>query len=163
MPQDIEQHIEIVTTAERPDLIPLAAEWIWREWGEPRGRALDDTIARMAAGRATVGPEQTIVLLDAGQPAATASLVHQDLYSRPELTPWLASVFVHPAYRGRGHAPRLVRAVEGLARAAGIATLYLNSNTAVPLYARLGWQAIGDAPHYEEVVTVMRRDLTGPA
>jgi GNAT superfamily N-acetyltransferase len=150
---------EIVTTAERPELVAVAAEWIWREWARPKGRALERVVARMAARRAACGPEQTFVLLDRGQPAATASLVHEDLDARPDLTPWLASVFVHPDFRGRGHAPRLVRAVEASCVAAGVATLYLNSNTAVPLYARLGWREIGEAPSGAETVTLMRRDL----
>ena len=151
--------VEIVTTAARPDLIQAAAEWIWREWGIRRGRALAAVAARMAARTAPCGPEQSIVLLDGGVPAATASLVHQDLDARPDLTPWLASVFVHPDFRGRGHAPRLVRSIEASCAAAGVATLYLNSHTAVPLYAKLGWQPIGSAADLDTVVTVMRRDL----
>ena len=39
----------------------------------------------------------------------TASLTVDDMESRPELTPWLASVFVLPEWRGQGIASRLVR------------------------------------------------------
>lgn len=151
--------IEIVTTAARPDLIPVASAWLWREWGIRRGRTQAQVTAGVTGRTAPQGPEQTFVLLDHGQPAATASFVHHDLDPRPDLTPWLASVFVHPDFRGRGHAPRVVGAVEASARAAGIATLYLDTNTAAPLYARLGWVAFDEALDLGEVVTLMRRDL----
>ena len=151
--------IEIVTTAARPELIPVASAWLWREWGIRRGRTLEQVTALVAARTAAQGPEQTFVLLDAGQPAATASFVHHDLDPRPDLTPWLASVFVHPDFRGRGHAPRVVAAVEASARAAGIVTLYLDTNTAAPLYARLGWVVFDESFDLGAPVTLMRRDL----
>lgn len=151
--------IEIVTTAERPELIEEVSLWLWREWGIRRGRSQRQVAEAMAARRAATGPEQTHVLLDEGRAAATASLVHHDLDARPDLTPWLASVFVHPDFRGRGHAARVVRAVEASARAAGIATFYLDTNTAAPLYAGLGWVAFGRSVDLGEPVTLMRRDL----
>jgi GNAT superfamily N-acetyltransferase len=151
--------LEIVTTAERPDLIPEVSLWLWREWGVRRGRTQAQVAEAMASRVAAVGPEQCFVLLDGGRPAATASLVHHDLDARPDLTPWLASVFVHPEFRGRGHAPRVVRAVEASVKAAGIASFYLDTNTAAPLYAGLGWMTIGQSVDLGEVVTLMRRDL----
>lgn len=151
--------IEIVTTAARPDLIAIISPWLWREWGIRRGRTQAQVAASMAARVAPQGPEQTFVLLDDGRPAATASFVHHDLDLRPDLTPWLASVFVHPDFRGRGHVAPVIRAVEASARAAGIATLYLDTNTAAPLYARLGWVVFDESKDLGEVVTLMRRDL----
>jgi GNAT superfamily N-acetyltransferase len=151
--------IEIVTTAARPDLIGEVSVWLWREWGIRRGRTREEVAARLASHTAAQGPEQTFVLLEDAQPAATASFVHHDLDPRPDLSPWLASVYVHPDFRGRGHAPRVVGAVEASAKAAGIATLYLDTNTVAPLYARLGWVAFAESTDLGQIVTLMRRDL----
>lgn len=104
--------IRIVGLAERPALVPVVGIWLWEEWAKRKGRTLEQVIARLASYRATTGPEQTFVLLEGATPVATASLVHHDLDPRPELTPWLAGVYVDPPFRGRGHAARLVRAVE---------------------------------------------------
>ena len=96
-------------------------------------------------------------------PAGTASLAHDDLDSRPDLTPWLAGVYVPPTLRGRGHASALVRHVEGFARAAGVGTLWLYTWTAAPLYAGLGWVHAGlehEIKRNHQVV-LMRRDLAG--
>ncbi len=151
--------IQIVTTANRPDLIPVIAPWLWREWARAKGRSLEQVTTRLASRQADVGPEQTFVLLDGGVAAATASLVHHDLDPRPELTPWLASVFVDPPFRGRGHAVRLVRAVEATALAGGVRRLWLHSEHAAELYARIGWIADGPEVDHGHAVTLMHRDL----
>ncbi len=151
--------LEIVTVAERPDLAATVAPWTWEEWGRRKGRTLAQVTSRMLARRAAIGPEQHFFLLDNGAPVATASLVHDDLDERPDLTPWLASVFVQAPHRGRGHAVRMVRAVENACVTAGIPTLWLHTEHAAGLYARLGWEAVGPADDWGHAVTLMRRDL----
>jgi GNAT superfamily N-acetyltransferase len=91
-------------------------------------------------------------------------LAHKDLETRPDLTPWLAGVFVQPAFRGRGYATALVRRVEAFASAASVRTLWLYTWTAEPLYARLGWQRAGletDPKRGREVVLMTRRPPSG--
>src|ERR1700760_3345502 len=116
---------ETVTLSQKPSLIPQVAQWLWTEWRRRKVRTLDRVANRLAARAASGGPEQTFVVLDGGTPVATASFVVSDLVSRPDLTPWLASVFVDPPHRGRGHAARLVRRVEEAARAANTEILWL--------------------------------------
>lgn len=151
--------IRIVTTAGRPDLIPAVSAWLWEEWARQKGRTVQQVAARMASRQAAVGPEQTFVVLEDGVPVATASLVHHDLDPRPELTPWLASVYVDPPFRGRGHAERLVRVVEDAARAGGVPRLWLHSEHAAGLYAKLGWIADGPEVDHGHSVTLMHKDL----
>ncbi len=111
----------------------------------------------------SVGPEETFVLFDQGVTVGTASLAHKDLEARPDLTPWLAGVFVQPAFCGRGYATALVRRVEAFASAASVPVLWLYTWTAEPLYARLGWRRAGlemDQERGREVV-LMTRPLSG--
>jgi GNAT superfamily N-acetyltransferase len=107
----------IETTYGRPDLARIVAGWLVAEFGYPGGRTLEQVVARILAP--PNGPEETFVLFEQDRPVGTASLSHDDLASRPDLTPWLAGVFVEPAARGRGHASALVRRVEAFAAAAG--------------------------------------------
>ncbi len=151
--------IEIVTIVDRPDLIPAAARWQWEQWGRKNNVPIEQVEAFMASHTATSGPPQCFVLLDDGVPAAVATLEHHDLDARPDLTPWLANLVVDPAFRGRGHAIRLVQHTEAACRAAGLPRFYLNTESAAPLYARLGWVEIGTAPHYDHTVTIMVREL----
>lgn len=148
----------IVSIQQRPDLIPAAASWLWAEWARRKGRTLAMVTARLAA---RAEPEQTFVALLDGVPVATASLVNADLDTRPDLSPWLASVFVDPPFRGQGHAAALVRRVEDAARAQGVGTLWLYTQHAAGLYAKLGWETVGPEMDRGISVTLMRRTL-GP-
>ncbi|MGH7049047.1 MAG: GNAT family N-acetyltransferase [Acetobacteraceae bacterium] len=136
--------LDIVTLSERPGLLPAVSTWLAGRHASP------------------AAPERCFVLLAGGIPAGTASLTASGLAARPDLTPWLANLFVPPAFRGRGHAARLVAAIETAARAASIPTLWLVTRHAEGLYARLGWQAVGPADFHGEAAVLMGRDL-GPA
>ncbi len=82
----------IVTTAARPDLIDTAADWIWNAFWKKNGFSYDDIRALVVTSDAVIGPSQCLVLLVDGVPVGTAGLIHNDLSSRPELTPWLAAM-----------------------------------------------------------------------
>jgi GNAT superfamily N-acetyltransferase len=148
----------IVAVSDRPELAPIVATWLMAEFGYPGGRTVEELTAKILAP--AVGPEESFVLLDRDRPVGTASLVHDDLASRRDLTPWLAGVFVEPAYRGRGYASVLVRRVEAFASAASVATLWLYTWTAESLYARLGWERVGLETNRGEEVVLMARRLT---
>jgi GNAT superfamily N-acetyltransferase len=150
---------EIVTIRQNPNLIPQVAHWLWEEWARRKGRTLDMVTDRLVVRAAAEGPEQTFVVVDGGVPLATASLVVADLASRPDLTPWLASVFVDPSHRGHGHAASLVRRVEEAARAASTGLLWLYTEDAEGLYAKLGWETVGPEIDHAVPVTLMRRQL----
>lgn len=151
--------MEIVTLTGRPDLAPTVAGWRFAAFGQGRpGRTVERSLARLLAPKN--GPEETFILLDDGIPAGTAGLSHDDLDARPDLTPWLAGVVVQPAYRGRGHASALVRAVEAYAATRSVPELWLYTWSAEPLYARLGWTRAGVEQSHGEPVVLMHRHLT---
>ena len=92
-------------------------------------------------------------------PVGTASLIADDMSIRRELSPWLASVFVVPEYRGQGIASTLVRRVEAEATASGFERFYLYTPDQQALYRRLGWQNEENVEYRREHVTVMARQL----
>ncbi|MSP03520.1 MAG: GNAT family N-acetyltransferase [Acetobacteraceae bacterium] len=147
----------IVSLGARPDLVSTVASWLWREWGRHKGRTIEMVTDRLTAPLTAPGFEQTFARLSGDIPVATASLVNADLDARPDLSPWLAGVFVDPPFRGQGHAAALVRAVEDAARARGVGTLWLHTEHAAGLYAGLGWEAIGPEMDHQFAVTLMRR------
>jgi GNAT superfamily N-acetyltransferase len=150
---------EVVTIADRADLAPVIAEWLWHEWWH-RNCTIEQTRAAISASVARLGPPQFFVLLVNDEPVGTSSLVTSDLDERPELTPWLANVFVAPKARRRGHVIPLIRVVEDVCRSAGIATLWLHTEHADHIYARAGWQRVETVERAGRIpVTLMRRDL----
>lgn len=153
--------LSVTTIAASPHLAEPVARWIWEEWGRKKGRPFERILARVSSRTAVTGLEQCVVLLDGATPGGTASLVAEDADSRPDLSPWLASVFVAPAARGRGYGRVLVTAVESAAREAAIPTLWLFTDSAAPLYASLGWRDGGPLTENGKTYALMRRDFTG--
>ena len=156
----MQEKLTITRITDRPDLVPIVAHWLWHEFWQHDDYTLEQTRAVIAASVARSGPPQTFVLLLDDQPIGTASLATEDLDERPDLTPWLASVFVVPEARGRGYAARLVAAVEAACHSARISTVWLYTNTAERLYTRAGWCVVETVLRYgKRPVTLMRRNL----
>ena len=150
---------QVVTTVERPDLIGVAAEWIWRAFWKKNGYTLEQIRALVMSSDAVIGPSQCMLLLVDGAPVGTAGLIESDLDSRPELTPWLAAMYVQPESRGRGYALELIRAAENAAVAAGYSRVWLYTFVAERLYLKAGWQSVEQFETGGAQAVLMRRDL----
>jgi GNAT superfamily N-acetyltransferase len=152
--------LEITCVAKRPDLVPVVAKWLWREWWENRGLSAEETQAIYSKGQVEIGAPQTIVLVADGVPVGTASLALQDLEERPDLTPWLAGVFIIPEMRGRGYAYRLLEAFDEACYAASIDTAWLYTTSAQDLYLKVGWRVAQtiERPTKRRVI-LMRRNF----
>ncbi|MFI0471923.1 GNAT family N-acetyltransferase [Halomonas sp. HMF6819] len=143
--------------ADSPHL-PTVTAWTFAMWGhlhpgQTFEQALDETRGECGAR----GVPSLFVALEHGEPVGTASLIAEDMPHRPELSPWLASVFVVPSRRGRQIASQLVRRVEQEARANAIERLYLYTPDQQALYQRLGWQPVARDQCRGEDVTIMSR------
>ncbi|WP_435389741.1 GNAT family N-acetyltransferase [Halomonas sabkhae] len=113
----------------------------------------------MRADCGPAGVPSVFAAMSGERPVGMASLVVDDMSDRRDLTPWLASVFVLPEWRGHGIASRLVRRVEEEAEAHGVGRCYLYTPDQQSLYRRLGWQDVEEREYRGEVVTIMQRDL----
>jgi GNAT superfamily N-acetyltransferase len=136
----------------------------------PREKALAFWEKGLAA--AEVG-ERIVLVAEAPETGAVDGTV-QLLLALPENQPHRADVakmLVHRRARRHGVGEALMRAAEGAAREAGRTLLVLDAVTggdAWRLYARLGWQRVGDIPSYALFpkgglcsTTVFYRDLSG--
>jgi GNAT superfamily N-acetyltransferase len=145
--------------ADHREHIPRLAEWLHAQWGYLHE---NDSVERRAArleSRATRGGVPiAFVAVDGETLLGSASLVVDDLETRLELTPWLASVYVAPEHRGRGVASALVRRVVEEARDSGIDRLYLWTTDQERLYARLGWRRIESTTFQGEDIVIMALD-----
>jgi GNAT superfamily N-acetyltransferase len=153
--------VQIEHIAAHPEFVETVAQWQFGEWGhlEPG----DSLAARIAyLGRQAANPGRipaTFVALKGDKSLGSASLVEDDMDTHPELTPWLASVYVRPGARGRGIASALERRVMDEAAGLGVARLYLYTESARGLYEKLGWQVIGEEYFEGSEVAIMAIDL----
>lgn len=150
--------IEIVALFDRPEFIPVVAEWNWSEWRDLLPCAscaafAEDLRARTTRDRVPV----TFLALENGAPVGTVSLIEDDLEMHPELTPWLASLYVTPGNRGAGLRTNLVSHAVEAARGFGIGTLYLYTPGQAQFYTRLGWEFLEATEFRGRAITIMRR------
>jgi predicted N-acetyltransferase YhbS len=136
---------QIEQLAERPDLVPVVATWIYQEWWTTVDGASADTLTDLL--RAHMVPDQMPLTLVASLetlPVGTATLLLHDVGTEqwPELSPWLAAVYVVPEYRYQGIGAALVNAIVAKASALGVPALYLQTLGSEKFYARLGWRVL---------------------
>jgi len=78
-----------------------------------------------------------------GRPAGMASLKSQDHEDITDLTPWFASLYVHPHYRGAGIGGALLDHVESEAKNRfGFDQIYLFTSKAADFYESRGWSVL---------------------
>jgi GNAT superfamily N-acetyltransferase len=135
----------IVPISAVPEAVePLAAAH-HAEWGTLMpGWTLESARAELDSHLRSPLCPTTLVALDAsGAVAGSVSLVIEDAPEFADLSPWLASLYVVPAQRGRGLGRVLVGAMLAHARNVGIEYLHLFTPDHRDWYQRLGWSALG--------------------
>ena len=150
----------IVPLADHPEALPRLAAWHHAEWGflHPGGTVAE--VAEELRGHLGQHPlPTTFVALVDGEVVNPASLIEHDLPERPDLGPWLASLYVAPEHRRQGIGAALAERVVEEAAQLGVPTLYLFTFDRAGYYARLGWRWLAPALCHGHPVRVMTRDL----
>ena len=101
----------------------------------------------------------TLVALEGGELLGTVSLIVNDLPRFEHFNPWLANLFVLPEHRGESVAGFLIGAAEERLRALGYPAGYLFTESARPLFEKLGWEFVQPAQCLGHPVTILRRDF----
>jgi predicted N-acetyltransferase YhbS len=153
--------VRIEPLADHEDAIPTIARWHHDQWGRKSPtRSVESAAARLRGHLRRDATPLTMVALAGGEVVGSAALVCQDMKdARPELSPWLADVFVDPARRRRGVASALVVALVGKARALGVQRLHLYTPDQEELYARFGFVVRERIDYRGERVALMALDL----
>ena len=152
--------LRIERLADHLACVPTLAAWHHAEWGNLNAAITLEARAERLGRRATEsGIPTAVVALVGDDVAGSASLVESDMDIHPELTPWLASVYVAPGFRRRGIASALVGEIERIAREEKVRTLWLWTPDQERLYARLGWVTSSHEPYRGLDAVIMRKEL----
>lgn len=142
----MEGAITIVNLADVPEYMEEVARWLWLEWAKGDGYTLEEIVyrTRYASQRNTI--PQTLIALKDGKPAGVVSLWHNDLKTRQDLTPWMATLYVKEEYRNLHIGQRLQAASIEAVRALGrYPRLYLITKLD-NYYEKIGWKFVEKAP-----------------
>lgn len=141
---------------EQPQHIETIARWHQAQWQHISPQHSVESRVRLYSTYPN-SPDIPFCLLatQQGQPVGSASVVECDMESRAELTPWLASVYVHPDYRQQGIATELIRRCIDLASQRPAERLYLFTPDQAAFYQKRGWQALEHCLYHNEPVEIM--------
>ncbi len=148
--------MQIAYLTAHPQYISTLAAWHQTQWGHLNpGSTAQERADRLRQHTGQPGIPTTLIAREGDVLLGSVSLVKNDLTTHPQLTPFLASVYVAPAHRRRGIASALVRHMVDEVRQLGVPRLYLITPDQQPLYARLGWSALEQVYYRDEWVTLM--------
>jgi len=151
--------IEILNLRACPEYLPVLAQWHHNEWLDLNpGQTLAQRVEKMQAHLNDDFIPGTFVARDKTV-LGSASILTNDMESRPQLSPWLASVFVAPQHRNRGIGSRLVQHLMAQAKNQGITTLYLFTPDKTGFYKKLGWHTQSLAQYHEHRGSIMQTTL----
>ena len=126
-----------------PQFLDVVAHRVWQAWWEPKGTPLEHIAARTRENMADTPTPFALVAHDGATFLGTASVIAADLEERPQLTPWVAAVWVEPHIRGRGVGAALVDRATRDCFALGVARVYLCARQPLlGFYSGLGWKLI---------------------
>jgi len=87
---------------QRPEFFDTVADRIWQAWWKADGHPLDRVSGRLRENLDVEPIPLALVAHEGATFLGTASVIASDLAERPQLTPWVAAVWVEPQARRRG-------------------------------------------------------------
>ncbi|CAM3685463.1 GNAT family N-acetyltransferase [Parendozoicomonas haliclonae] len=139
-----------------PEALPALAEWHYDEWAHlyPK-ETLASFTNDLARGLSEETLPTTLVVYEQGEIIGSASLIEDDMDSHPELSPWLANVFIREDHRGRGLGQLIAKAIMDFAKAKNIDEMFLFTPDQQTFYERLGWTLRNRESYHGEDVSLM--------
>ncbi len=141
----------------------MVASWIYHEWSflyaGKTVRHVEEVLRERFHTRTL---PLTLVAYDGDRPVGTVSLKEFDLEERPDLTPWVTSLYVVPGARSRGVGSGLMDAAEQKACRMGIRKLFLftaDADLASRFYEPRGWTTRERMRYHSYPVLIMEKKL----
>lgn len=150
-------NMAIVNLNQVPQHLATLALWHHNEWSHLNpGNSLQKRQQLMQSELSDSVIPTTFVYLDGEALAGSASLLSNDMDTHPELSPWLASVYVHPKFRHKGVGTALVEQIQQFAFAQGYEQLYLFTEAQKSFYQGMGWKLLSQEDYRGNDVCIMK-------
>ena len=152
--------LSIAYLADYPQYLPAVADWVYTEWGHHNpALTVQDFEATFRSHLVRDAIPLTVIALWDDLPAGTASIYVQDMSIHPELSPWLAAVYVPVDHREKGIGSKLVGAIENISRSLQISRLYLWTPDKEHFYSQLNWSVVERLVHLHQKVALMTKAI----
>lgn len=152
--------MKIVPLADRKEFVWELAELHHAEWGHLNpSLTLQKRVEAIAKAAGRDGIPSIFISVSGSKLVGSAALVRQDMATKPDLSPWLAAVYVKEEFRRQGIATALIARCENEAVQAGVSTWNLYTEFASKLYEKLGWRHMEHCEYEGTKVRVMSKDV----
>lgn len=154
------ENFKIINLKFSPQYTELVASWIYNEFGKDKpDKTLEFVIDRFKNRNIDKIPLSLIALAD-DVCVGVVSIFDNDLICKPELTPWLAGLYVMPEYRCKGVAEHLINEVLKICRNMRYDTIYLRTEHASEYYNKRGWKFVeSTTDEYGQFTSVFKKEL----
>ncbi len=155
--------LQIDFLADKPEFLEELAEGVFNQWIDmytKQGKTVEDIKENLKKRSVKDKIPLNMVASIHGKLVGSVTIKNDDLSGYPELNPWVAAVFVLPAYRKQGIGSKLVLHAEKVAKEVfGKDKIYLYTGSAAELYKKLGYKQIDAVQRPDKVLTVMEKAL----
>ncbi len=149
-------NIRFASLADHPELKDTVAQWLWGFWGTPGNLGFYRSMTEHC-GKDDF-PLMFVAFCD-DVPVGTVSLLRADLFSRQDLYPWMADLYVPPEGRSRGIGSALQDFALAEAKGRGFGEVFLYT----PLtgyYEKKGWAYVCDEMDRDgQIVRIYRKEI----
>lgn len=153
--------MEILPLADKKEFIAELAELHHAEWKHLNpSLTLEGRAAAIAEAAGREGIPSIFIAVSGDQLVGSAALVQNDMDTKPDLTPWLAAVYVKEGFRRQVVATDLIARCEIEAARSNASVWYLYTELASGLYEKLGWRHLERCEYKGVTVDVMRKQIT---
>ncbi len=156
---------EITLLNDHPEFAPILGHWSYMLWYRHRDINFPTVMKSYLQRAKNDIPPLCYVAVEDTAPVGMATLKNDDLWSRKDLNPWLASLYVLADCRKKGIAGELINAVLTKARELGFGRVFLflgqeEQDRLVDFYESRGWEFYEDALDNDGLPTrIYYRDL----
>lgn len=151
--------ITLEDLAAHPHAVGQLAGWYHEEWYDIEGLDLGALTRELTLRLADPTQGRTFVAIAGGAPVGCISLDPRDLPGHDSRGPWLASLYVVPAWRRHGLGRALIERVIEAATSAGAPALYLWTAGPTHRYEAAGFSTLEKTTYGSRPITVMARGL----
>ncbi len=144
-----------------PDLVKTCASWSFETWGHYQPDKTLEYFIECRQEYLNIDTLPLTLIAFANEvPVGMCSLAH-NRGILPELSPWLAALYVHPDYRSRGIGTLLEKAICTKASSMGDKTIYCFSSdkSIIPWYQQHGWSVKSTEWLRNHYVTAMEKNM----
>ncbi len=132
----------------------------WKQMYDFQGKTRTEVIETVKSRAVDDCIPVTMIAHKNGELFGSVTLKTHEGTDFPELSPWLAGVFVRPQFRGKGIGIGLVNYAEQIARVRfGVTQLFLYTSSARKLYERLGYTIFSQTEKDGKIVEYMEKQL----